>query len=180
MVGNNIIGALSGFGDCEMVCDMSMTLSRPRKRLGQSIVELCAGIMVLVPIVLVLFDLTVIVLAVQLNDSTCREAARVGAIGDPDATACKNRVLAVINRANKGGSSMLSKFMMVSCTNTVTPAQIAALSPYGGPVTGTVSVVTQVDVKPFVVHLIYAGGPALQFRSSQSYPFTYVVPNNAN
>ncbi len=163
-----------------MVCYMSMTLSRPRKRLGQSIVELCAGIMVLVPIVLVLFDLTVIVLAVQLNDSTCREAARVGSLGDPDATACQNRVLAVINRANKGGSSMLSNFTLVSCTNTVTAAQVAALSPYGGPVTGTVTVVTQVDVKPFVVHLIYAGGPAIVFRSSQSYPFTFVVPNTAS
>jgi hypothetical protein len=136
--------------------------------------------MVIVPIVLVLFDLTVIVLAVQLNDSTCREAARVGAIGDPDATACKNRVLAVINRANKGGSSMLSNFSLVSCTNTVTSGDIAALKPYGGPVNGTVTVVTQVDVKPFVVHLIYAGGPAIVFRSSQAYPFTFVVPNTAS
>jgi hypothetical protein len=136
--------------------------------------------MVIVPIVLVLFDLTVIVLAVQLNDSTCREAARVGAIGSPDATACQNRVLAVINRANKSGSSMLSNFKLVSCNNTVTAADLAKLSTYGGPVNGTVSVITEVDVKPFVVHLIYAGGPALKFRSSQSYPFTFVVPNTAN
>jgi hypothetical protein len=75
---------------------------------------------------------------------------------------------------------MLSNFSLVSCTNTVTSGDIAALKPYGGPVNGTVTVVTQVDVKPFVVHLIYAGGPAIVFRSSQAYPFTFVVPNTAS
>ncbi|CAN5609149.1 hypothetical protein BH11CYA1_BH11CYA1_40000 [soil metagenome] len=159
---------------------MTMTSARPRKSHAQSIIELCCGIMVLVPIVLVLFDLTVIVLAVQLNDSTCREAARVGSLGSPDATACQNRVLAVINRANKSGSSMLSNFKLVSCANSVTAADLAKLSTYGGPVNGTVSVITEVDVRPFVVHLIYAGGPALKFKSAQSYPFTFVVPNTAN
>ncbi len=149
-----------------------------KRRRGQSLVELCCGVMVLVPIVLVLFDLTVIVLGVQLNDSTCREAARVASLGDP--TTCNIRAQAVINRANTSGSSMLSNFVLVQCNSTVSAGDITAMQPYGGPISGTVSVITEVDIRPFVVHIVYQGTSPLKFRSSQSYPFTYVVPNTAS
>ena len=43
--------------------------SRKRRSLGQSMIELTAGLFLVVPIVLVLFDLAVIVMAVQINDS---------------------------------------------------------------------------------------------------------------
>jgi len=160
---------------------MTSAISRWRKsgrRRGQSLVELCCGVMVLVPIVLVLFDLTVIVLGVQLNDSTCREAARVASLGDP--TTCSIRAQAVINRANTSGSSMLSNFVLVQCASTVTAADITAMQPYGGPISGTVSVITEVDIRPFVVHIVYQGTSPLKFRSAQTYPFTYVVPNTAS
>ncbi|HNA74249.1 MAG TPA: hypothetical protein PKW73_12970, partial [Candidatus Obscuribacter sp.] len=115
-----------------------------------------AGLIILVPIVLVLFDLAVIVLGVQINDSTCREAARVASIGDP--TDCDKRARAVVARANAQGSSMLSNFQMFSCTSTVTPAQVNAMKlNFGGPVSGTVTVVTRVDIHPFVVHYAYSG-----------------------
>jgi hypothetical protein len=148
-----------------------------RKIGGQSAVELCAGLIVLVPILLVLFDLCVIVLGVQLNDSTCREAARVASIGDP--TSCSTRAQAVINRANNQGSSMLSNFQLLNCTSSVSGAQITAMQPYGGPVSGTVSVTTEVDIRPFVVYLVYTGSTPLHFQSVQTYPFTYTVPNTA-
>ncbi|HMY03648.1 MAG TPA: hypothetical protein PKA48_09850 [Candidatus Obscuribacter sp.] len=148
---------------------------RPR---GQSSVELVAGLIILVPIVLVLFDLAVIVLGVQINDSTCREAARVASIGDP--TDCDKRARAVVARANAQGSSMLSNFQMFSCTSTVTPAQVNAMKlNFGGPVSGTVTVVTRVDIHPFVVHYAYSGGAPITFQATQTYPFTYVVPNTA-
>lgn len=150
---------------------------RRRKSIGQSAVELCTGLIVLVPIILVLFDLAVIVLGVQLNDATCREAARVAALGDP--TTCSARALAVINRANNQSSALLSNFQLKNCTSTVTAAQIAAMQPFGGPVSGTVSVTTEVDIRPFVVYLVYTGSSPLHFQSVQTYPFTYTVPNSA-
>jgi len=144
---------------------------------GQSATELCMGLIVLIPLILVLFDLSVIVLGVQLNDATCREAARVAALGDP--TSCTTRAQAVINRANNQGSSMLSNFQLISCNSTVSAADIAALQPYGGPVSGEVKVTTKVDIRPFVVHLVYTGSSPLHFQSVQTYPFTYTVPNQA-
>ena len=133
--------------------------------------------MVLVPIVLVLFDLTVIVLGVQLNDATCREAARMASIGDP--TTSDARAKAVIARANKSGSSMLSNFVLLKCDSSVTASDINAMKPYGGPVSGTVNVSTEVDIRPFVVHIVYQGTSPLKFQSAQTYPITYVVPNTA-
>ena len=72
--------------------------------------ELCAGLIILVPLVLVLFDLAVIVIGVQVNDQTCRQAARAASSGDP-ATA-RQRADAIIARANQQGSSMLSNFTL--------------------------------------------------------------------
>jgi hypothetical protein len=150
---------------------------RLRKAGGQSATELCGGLIVLVPLILVLFDLSVIVLGVQLNDQTCREAARVAALGDP--TSASTRAQAVIGRANRQGSSMLSNFQLINCNSSVSAAQITAMQPYGGPVSGTVSVTTEVDIRPFVVYLVYTGSSPLHFQSVQTYPFTYTVPNSA-
>jgi len=155
----------------------NMFLAMAHRRRGQSSVELVTGLIVLIPVVLVLFDLAVIVLGVQINDQTCREAARVASIGDP--TDCTKRADAVVNRANKQGSSMLSNFQLVSCVSSVSAADIAALQPYGGPVTGTVTVQTKVDIKPFVVQYAYSGGAPIVFHARQTYPFSYVVPNTA-
>ena len=44
---------------------------------------------------------------------------------------------------------------------------------------GTVTVVTRVDIHPFVVHYAYSGGAPITFQATQTYPFTYVVPNTA-
>ncbi len=142
---------------------------------GSSLLELSVGLIVLIPVILVLFDLCVIVLNVQVNDSTCREAARVAASGNPlDAQA---RAMAIINRANSSPSSMLSNFTLVSLDSTVTAQDIAALGTYGGPVKGTVTVTTQVDVRPFIVQYVFSGKTPLHFNSKQSFPCTYLVPN---
>ncbi len=149
-------------------------MKRNRKR-GQSIIELAVGLMALIPIVLVVFDLAVIVIGVQMNDSTCREAARVAASGNPaDAT---DRAKAVIARANMRTSGMLNNFQLKNVTSTVT-SDLKQLALYGGPVQGTISIETQVDIKPFVVQFAYNGKSPLQFRSRQSFPYTYVFPNN--
>ncbi len=142
--------------------------------MGSSFVELVTGLLVLIPISLVLFDLAVIVIAVQINDSTCREAARVAASGNPlDA---QTRAMAIIDRANLK-QSMASNFSLVSVNSTISAQDIQAVGVYGGPLEGTVTVETDVQVKPFVVQYIYNGQNPLHFRSKQSFPFTYVVPN---
>jgi hypothetical protein len=134
--------------------------------------------MALIPIILVVFDLAVIVIGVQINDSTCREAARVAAAGDPNDS--EARAAAVVARANAKAAGMLSNFTLIKpVQSTVTAAQMAALAQYGGPVQGTVTVQTEVDVRPFVVQFAYNGSSPLRFRSQQSFPYTYVVPNNS-
>ena len=151
-----------------------MIRMRLRRNHGQSAVELCAGLIVIIPIILVLFDLSVIVLGVQVNDATCREAARVASIGDP--TTCSTRAQAVVTRANNQGSSLLSNFQLISCTSSGSAATITAMVTFGGPVSGTVAVITQVSITPFVVQIVTGTSP-MQFQSQQTYPFTYTVPN---
>lgn len=149
------------------------------KKRGQSLVELGAGMVVIIPIILIIFDLSVLVIAVQNNDNACREAARIAASGDP--SSAQVRAEAVVTRANAAAGGLVSNLRLVSVV--LTPAnvatQVAALQPYGGTITGTVSVCTDLDVRPFIVQWIYAGGKPITVRSSQSFPFTYVVPNTA-
>lgn len=178
----------SGF--LSLVCaGWMMRYSRKR---GQSIIELCVGLTVLVPIVLLVFDLAVIVMAVQINDSTCREAARVAASGNLGDLSINSlatsdlykRANAVVLRANTQSAGILSNFALFALTTNPPEASIKAtilsLGNTGGPVTGTVSVTTTVEVRPFLVKYAYNGGAPLVFQSRQSFPFTYVVPNTAS
>lgn len=147
------------------------------------------GLMVLVPIVLLVFDLAVIVMAVQINDSTCREAARVAASGDLGslktnslaASDMHKRADAVVKRANTQSAGLLSNFVLFNVSTNPDEASIrntiTSLGNTGGPVTGTISVTTTVEVRPFLVKYAYNGGAPLVFQSRQSFPFTYVVPN---
>lgn len=155
-----------------------------KKNKGQSLLELSIGLAALIPIMLVVFDLSVIVIAIQSNDSLCREAARNAAAGDPStALARATAIVAQANlRTHQGG--MLANFQLVSPTPTVTFTSNQSTysqyaGQYGGQVVGTVNVQTQVDVKPFVVQYAYGGMSPLQFRSSQTFPFTYVAPNTS-
>ena len=145
--------------------------------MGQSLMELAVGLCVLIPVMLVVFDLAMIVLAVQQNDALCREAARAAASGDPNTI--KQRATAVVAQANKKAAGMMANYQLVSLTSTASATYLASLGQYGGPVNATVTAQTQVDVKPFVVQYAYNGKSPLQFKSQQTFPFTYVVPNTS-
>ena len=41
------------------------------------------------------------------------------------------------------------------------------------------AVETTVEIRPFIVPQVYSGGAPLTFRASQTFPFTYLVPNEA-
>jgi len=142
------------------------------------------GVIVLIPIVLVLFDLAVIVLGVQTNDATCRDAARAAASGDPqNATA---RAQAIVSRANaRSHGQIVSNFAMVgganvNIINQPTPQMeqtTGTMVNPGGPITGTVTVTTKVEIRPFVVQIVYTGQSPLIFQSRQTFPISYVVPS---
>ncbi len=138
-------------------------------------IELLVGLTALIPIMLVIFDLAVIIIAVQMNDSTCREAARVAASGSP--SDIQQRANAIIARANARTTGMMSNFQLISCTSTAAANYMSTIGQFGGPVNGTVTVLTEVDVKPFIVQWAYNGVSPLKFRSQQTFPFTYVMPN---
>jgi len=91
------------------------------------------------------------------------------------------RAQSVIARANSTSGGMVSDFQIVSVELTPPDAanQVLALQPYGGTINGTVTITSSVKVRPFVVQWVYSGGEPLTFRSRQSFPFTYVVPNTA-
>jgi Flp pilus assembly protein TadG len=145
------------------------------RKKGSSFVELATGLIVLIPIALAIFDFCIIVMGVQVNDSTCREAARVAASGNPlDA---QSRAQAIIDRANSHASSTASSFSLVSVLSTVTPQDVQALGTFGGLLKGSVTVQTDVSIRPMIVQFVFSGGAPLHFRSEQTFPFTYVVPN---
>jgi Flp pilus assembly protein TadG len=153
----------------------SINSSQKSRKRGQSLVELVVGIAVLIPVMLLIFDLAVIVIAVQMNDSTCREAARVAASGSPSDV--QQRANAIISRANVRATGMMSNFTLVSYSNTAPANYMSTIGQFGGPINGTVTIQTEVDVKPFIVQWAYNGISPLKFRSQQSFPFTYVMPN---
>jgi hypothetical protein len=132
--------------------------------------------MALIPIVLVIIDLCVIVIGVQMNDATCRDAARIAATGNPlDA---QIRAQSVVNQTNDRVVGLPSSFTLVSVVSSVTPNDITALGALGGPLRGTVTVETEVSIHPMVVQWVYSGKNPLLFRAQQSFPFTYVVPSS--
>jgi hypothetical protein len=150
-----------------------------RRASGVSTIELVIGLIIAVPVILLLVDLALVVFAVQVNDSTAREAARVAASGDPQFA--QQRASMIIDKANAGSSGIISNFKLVSVTFSPTDllADEARLVPLGGTINGTVSIKTQVDVKPFAVEFAYSAKSPLQFVSQQTFPFTYNVPNTA-
>lgn len=138
---------------------------------GIASVELVIGLIVLIPVILLLFDLSTIAIAVQMNDSTCREAARAAASAAPAQAPARAQAIASAAQQRSFGS-MASNFRVVAVTSTAP----TLTSQYRGPVSGTVTVQTEVDVRPFLVQWAYESRGPLQFRSLQSYPITYVIP----
>jgi hypothetical protein len=144
---------------------------------GASLIEMVVGLMVVIPIMLLLIDLVLIVLAVQFNDHAAREADRLAASGDPSQALL--RAQACIDRINKNSGGYISNVTLkkLSFSPATLLATEAALIPYGGVVQGSVTVKTQVTVLPF--GLAFINNKPLLFDSAQTCPITYDVPNTA-
>lgn len=154
-----------------------------RRGSGQSLIELTAGFVVLVPVLLVLLDLSVIIYGVQLNDTACHNAAQAAAAGEP--TEAHYRAQTIVNQVNSRTTGQLvSHFALdgtVECKIETAPVPYRdpmtgmTVNP-GGVITGTATVVTTVEIRPFIVYHVYGGRLPLKFSSRQSIPIRYVVP----
>jgi hypothetical protein len=157
-------------------------MNNTMRKTGQSLIEVLVGITVLIPVALLMLDLTMIVWAVQSNDVLCRSAARAAANGNP--AQATSRAQTVIDRARAGSlGRMISNFLLVSPVETkitgspkseIDVALEKQVNP-GGPVSGSTTVTTEVEVKPFMVHMFY-GKTSLRFRAQQTFPISYVMP----
>ena len=132
---------------------------------GQSTVEMIAGVMVIIPLILFLVDASIITVCSFKNDSLCREACRAAASSDPKD--CQQIAGREIEKANTGG---FAKYSLVNAkaSNVEVPASGHGL------VSGSVSVRTAGLVHaPFVIGLVV---PNFKVESEQSFPITYNIP----
>jgi Flp pilus assembly protein TadG len=137
-------------------------------------VELLCGIFVLLFIVLLLFDLTILLEAVNMNNSICREAARAAASGAPDALshgAPLQRAEAIVQKYAKDSGMMRFRPVCVVKENLSLPLPTP---PLGGAVVGQVTVETVVNIElPFNPWPLPHEG--YSFTARQTYPYTYTV-----
>lgn len=151
---------------------------------GQSIIELVAGLIVFVPIILVLMDCAVIMIGVSTNEAACRDAARAASSGQPGQMTSGShsvgpgtppylRALAVVKDVYAAGG-----LIKISQTMAITETLQTPLPSAGSPVMGSVQVETTADIcPPFLIHLLVENG-TYEFKNSQSYPYTYITGSN--
>src|SRR5271170_7246860 len=126
-----------------------------RKKTAVTVLEMVMGLMVVIPVILLLVDMTLITLSVQINDSAAHEAGRMAASGDP--AQALSRAQCVIDRINQSSAGYVSNITLVSLT--FSPASVlateAGMVPYGGVVDGTVTVNTQAKITPILISYVY-------------------------
>jgi hypothetical protein len=138
---------------------------------AQSTIELMAGLMILLPLFLAALDITIIIVANQVNDNACRDAARVAANGRPTADETTSRAELVLRRASQSSGYIHGPTLI-----SVTPVDIKPPSAnFGGSYQGNVRVETKVTVNlPVPIPGLL---PAIQeFYASQEYPVTFIEP----
>jgi hypothetical protein len=132
--------------------------------------------MMLIPVVLLACDSFLVLSAIQLNDRTCKEAARIASNGDPRKAPDRAEEVLAWDMPNPGGPYAIR---LVQASTNVKRSQVEDLFPYGGQVNGVVDVTTEVSVRPFCLSWILGKTKSLYFQSKEELPVTYVVPNQA-
>lgn len=149
---------------------------------GQSLVELCAGLIVGVPLILAGVDLGFIALGASINDSVCRDAARAAASGPPAVQSTS------VNRTVMPGQAPYQRVLSVIQKHSPTNLPLKVLNKAeivesvrdlpstttGGAVDGDIAVKTTVSITPpFVLRAYCPTG--IELCSKHLMPFTYVV-----
>jgi hypothetical protein len=142
--------------------------------------EMAAGLIVVIPVVLLIIDCATLYLGASMNDTICRDAARAASLGPPDSISPgepKRRAEGVVRKANKtAGAIRLDPDVTVTeDIKQVPDAQ------YGGPVKGTVTVDTTVHVFPpfLLLAFLNATDKGIDFTTNQTYAYTWNRPSTA-
>lgn len=154
------------------------------KQKGHALIESVMGMIVLMFAFFAVFDLFMIIWGAQMNATTCQAAARAAGRGDPgDAMV---RAQAIVDRKGKSDDKALIANpqlfgpVQVSLTNMPRalrdPITGIAFNP-GGPVIGTVTVVTKTVIRPFVLSFLTPDQKTFSVRSEQTFPLTYIMPS---
>lgn len=148
-------------------------LEKVRNNRGSSLVETTAVIAILIPFLTVVASSVALLLtATTFNDNLCREAARCASVGPPDAVregapaGTAQQVVASMSQANP--FITISPKVLVS-ENIQEP--IPHL-PFGGPVDGSVTVTTTVNVQ---LPLLSRLPRTFSWQSSSTVPYTWVM-----
>ncbi|CAN5590230.1 hypothetical protein BH11CYA1_BH11CYA1_40450 [soil metagenome] len=153
-----------------------------RRREGASLVEVTVGSVVLFFVVIILVDLGLLIYGVSLNDAVCRDAARKSASGNP--INAEQRALLFVDQMNSRNSGFVSHFRLVPPVKAEitsqpklrrNPENDQLVNP-GGLVTGSVTVTTEVEIKPLALQFVLGRNSPLRFQSKQSFPISYVQP----
>lgn len=133
--------------------------------------EMFAGIIVLIPILLCLFDIGVMLVTAQMNDTTCRNVARIASSGEPQDV--QTRVEAAIKQAQVNNSLVTN--LRLDQGYPLNDANVSLTRGAGTePVNGKVTVRIAVDVHPpfLISHVMQH--QAITMHAEQTYPYTYV------
>ncbi|MBY0546219.1 MAG: hypothetical protein K2W95_02950 [Candidatus Obscuribacterales bacterium] len=155
-----------------------------RRARAQSLIELVAILLLAIPMILVLFDASVIMMAVATNDAACRDAARAASSGPPGLLAAGSRSVNNGDAPSKRASAVLKRIYApsgylkildhVEVAETIkTPVPSATA---GGAVIGEVTVRTSAEVYPPFIVGHFVGELPLHFKKEETYNYTYVVP----
>jgi len=168
---------------------MGLKVNRKSIRLrgkGQGLAELCAGLVLVVPIALTCIDLGTIALGATVNDNICRDAARAAASGPPAIPVVGNsrsvspgqapyqRALAVVRNQTPRNLPIKvgEQIQVVETLRDVPPADV------GGGIDGDVNVSTSAQiVPPFLVSAI-TGPNGITLSSRHIVSYTYTVPQS--
>lgn len=151
-----------------------------RRAGGQSLAELCTGLIVCVPLLLSAIDMSYIALGASINDNVCRDAARAAASGEPQmqnpARHAVNtgqpydRAVAIIKTHNPTCLPIKvdDRPEVFETVRDIPPRTM------GGAVDGEVEVKTKVlIVPPFVLRAFVPGG--VKLTAVHSIPYTFSV-----
>jgi hypothetical protein len=139
---------------------------------GQSLVELCAGLVLAIPFLLLVMNGVAIGIGLQSNENTCREAARLAASGDP-ATA-ELRAKSIVSKANETKGWMTADTHLDSVKNVANPMSVQQSD--GKTAYSSVEVSTTVCVHPAFLGAALYDKRIFTFSTTQRFPYTYVAP----
>lgn len=155
---------------------------------GQVTVETIAGLMVLIPIFLALYDCIVVLLAFTFNEDACRNAARAASTVTATSsalaqTAAQDRANSIIkNREKRYAQTKMPNgdpFIEGPKLKTCTISNFKAPDEFGGPIGGTVSVQTEVKVN-LPVAIAGVTPTNVTFLASSAFPLTGQVNRDPN